>query len=384
MACDRNPKVLQYQEKFHEREWEMRATFGNFLPTATASLGYTAMNDPLVMNLDPIRDAMLRMQTLTYTKMAVDSFVRAHGLTPTSPAIAGFAESYQKGTQTALDAALPHFIDTLKEKNYPSAQLTLTQPIFMGGRICAAHRAAHDEYQSALAELRQTTNVILQETFSNYISLALINKVVEVRSNVLTSMRRHEKDATELYENGIIAKSALLRAKVAVAEAEQAFSNDTNKRYLARLALAKSLNLPDTILPETSDTLCLQSIKETIKSLINRADSSQPLLAILNAKSDAAKAKVIAERALFLPKAALFGKLELFPDHLSALEPTWAAGITVSIDLFTGGKNISRVQTAKHLVNEIYFLTEATKADIHLLIQKTWLECQNATDHACN
>jgi outer membrane protein TolC len=379
LACERNPKIRQYAERMAGKKWEERGAIGRFLPTLSVGAGFNAMNDPLTMDLDPIRKVMLSLQTSTMTKMAVDSFVRANGAGLTPAMVAAFQKRYGAGAAAALDAAVPHFIDTLKDKNYPSANISVVQPLFMGGKIVAAKKAASADRRGAGFEFDRTRNEVVQETFDNYCAVALLKQVVAVRREVVDGMAKHERDALGLTEAGMIARTNLLRARVAVAEARRSLDDDDNRLVLAKLALCKSIGFPETATVDISDTLARQTISGTCDDFLAAADSAQPILSYIRTRSDAAKAKVMAERSALLPRVAAFGKYELFPDYLSALEPHWIAGVTVNMDLFTGGKNIAGLASARHLAAETEAAQESARRDVRLWVRKAYIECCNDT-----
>ena len=378
IACEHNPKIIQFKERLAEKTWDDRGAVGNFLPSLTLGAGYNAMNDPLTFDLDPIRQAMLSLQASTLTKIAVDSFVRANGSMVPPAMVSAFKQQYGAGIAAALDGAVPRFIDTLKDQNYPSANLTVAQPLFMGGKIFAAKRAAAAEHRGARYELSRARDEIVQETFNNYCAVALLKKVVAVRRDVVDGMLKHEKDALGLTEAGMIAKTNLLRAQVAVAEARRSFADDQNRLGLAKLALAKSLDLPDTVEFEIQDTLAPHALEGACDQYLRAADTAQPILGYVKTRNEAARAKAMAERSALLPRVAAFGRLELFPEFLSDLEPRWIAGVTLSMDIFSGGKNIARVLSARHLVSETESLRESARRDIHLWVRKAFIECTNA------
>ena len=379
LARELNPKIIEYKERLESKAWDNRAATGNFLPSVSVNAGYTALNAPLTIDLDPIRRAMISLQTSTLTKMALDSFVRAGGGAVTPAMASSFSRGYSQGVSASLDAALPHFIDTLKDQTYPSANITVAQPLFMGGKLMAAKKAADADRKAALCELSRVRNEVEQETFDDYCSVALLSSVISVRKDVLRGMLNHEKDASRLCESGMIARTNLLRARVAVAEAQRALYEDVNRLSLAKIALARSIGLADSCTMDLLDSLSSHPLPGSVDDYLAQADAHQPILEYIQTRSQAAEAKVAAERAQFLPRIAAFGRVELFPDYLSALEPQWSAGVTMSMDIFSGGKNFARLASARHTVQETNALLASTRRDIHLWVRKAYIECETAT-----
>lgn len=378
IAHAHNPRATQYREKLEEKKCDDRAAFGNFLPLVTLNAGYTAMNAPLTMDLDPVREAMISLQSSTLTKIAIDSFARANAGAVSPAMVSAFGQKYNAGVSQSLETAVPHFIDTLKKQYYPSANLTVVQPLFMGGKVLEGKKAALADENAARFELIKTLNEITQETFNNYCAVELLKAVTLVRKDVLDGMHSHEKDAERLCEAGMIAKTNFLRARVAVAEAQRSLDEDLDRLMLARLALVKSIGLPDTIEIDVCDSLALCSLSGAVEDYLMKIDDSQPILSNIRARSDAARANVAAQRAEFMPHFAAFGKIELFQDYLSVLEPQWVAGVTMSMDIFAGTKNIARFSSARHLAAQAEASMESARGDIRLWVRKAFLECLSA------
>ena len=74
----------------------------------------------------------------------------------------------------------------------------VTLPIWMGGKINAANRAAKINEKSAAEQGNQTRNALISELVERYFGLALATQVVEVRRQVVEGVRKHLEDAVAL------------------------------------------------------------------------------------------------------------------------------------------------------------------------------------------
>ena len=83
-------------------------------------------------------------------------------------------------------------------------------------------------------------------------------------------------------------------------------------------------------------------------------------------------------RSSFLPTIAAFGKYEVYPEYLSSLEPRWAVGLQMKMNLFNGFKDYLKLQSAKHLESEVEHAAQDAKKKINLWITKSYLEMQNS------
>ena len=62
LALQNNKKVKQFTEKYEQKKFEDLGSWGNFLPKINVTGGYTHLNDPLEIDLSPIRDVILNLQ----------------------------------------------------------------------------------------------------------------------------------------------------------------------------------------------------------------------------------------------------------------------------------------------------------------------------------
>lgn len=375
-AIKHNPKIKQYNEKLEQKKYSDFEALGNFLPQVNLVGNYNHLNDPLSIDLNPIREAMIKMQSGTQVEFA-NIYKILQNNTPLSDMQRAVLYSQYSNE---LNNLLPSFEKTLKKQDYKAATLIAVQPLFVGGKLIAAKNYTSDEKKSAEYELKQIQNEVTQETIQAYISVVLLSDVIKTRKDVLNGMIKHKEQAEKLLKEGLIGNYNLLRAEVAVADAELRLMEDENKFSVALLSFKNSLGMDLNEDVSISDSLLYSSSTDNLDTLINEAMNYQPMLKILELKQDAATQKYNIERSNFLPTISAFGKYELIPDDLSALEPRWAVGVQASINLFNGLKDYSKIQSAIHLEEEVNYLKVDTQRKISLLVNKNFKDVQNAKE----
>lgn len=375
-ALKHNSKISRYEEKLKQKQFDDLGSIGNFLPVINLTGSYNHLNDPLLIDLGPIRDAMIQMQSSNQVELA-----NIYNVIQGNPALndiqrAGLYNQYSN----SLNSLLLPFEKTLKKQDYRTATLIGIQPLFVGGKLIAAKNYTADEKSSAEFELTQIRNEVTKEAIQGYLSVVLLNDIIKTRKDVLKGMQYHKEQAEKLFKEGLIANYNLLRAEVAVADAELNLMEDRNKITVALLALKNTLGkeLNEDII--ISDSLIYSSFNDSLNELVGEAMNDQPILNIIELKLDAASQKYKIERSNFLPTISAFGKYELIPDDLSALEPKWAVGIQASFNLFNGLKDYSKLQSAIHLQEEVKYLQTDTQRKINLLVNKNFKDVQNAKE----
>jgi outer membrane protein TolC len=145
---------------------------------------------------------------------------------------------------------------------------------------------------------------------------------------------------------------------------------------IACLALHKSIN-DSSVQIDTLQSLKLTSVSDSLEIFVNKAMKGQPVFEILHGKQVMVKEKVKVQVAGFLPQIAAFGKYEFFTDYLSALEPDWAVGITATLPIFNGLKNVTSLQSARSLEKELHYVENAAEDDIRLWVEKAYKDMRN-------
>ena len=214
---------------------------------------------------------------------------------------------------SVLESAIPEFVETLKKQDYNTATFVGIQPLFLGGKLLAAKKYSKSEERTAQFELDQIKNQVVASVVKSYLQNLLLTEVVKTRKNVLNGMKNHRKNANKLFEQGIIPKYHLLRAEVAVADAEKNLKKDQNNLELAKLSFCSLVDLDDHTMLSFADTLKYKEISDSLEQYLNKAKIEQPIYKILEQKKIAAEQNYNSARSEFLPQVVAFGKYEFYP-----------------------------------------------------------------------
>ena len=201
-----------------------------------------------------------------------------------------------------------------------------------------------------------------------------MNNLIRTREDVVNGINKHFQRAEKLYNEGFISNHNVLRAKVALAEAQRNLENDKDNLSLAVLSLKEKIGISDSTFIQINDTLKFTDIEFSVESLRSIMRDHQPILKILEQKIISAEQKLKVERADFLPQVAAFGRYEVYPQYLSALEPRWAVGIQLKMNLFNGFRDYAELQSASHLENEVKLIKQDVEHKIDLLLNSKIME----------
>jgi outer membrane protein TolC len=244
----------------------------------------------------------------------------------------------------------------------------------------AANNIAELEYSAANLELQRVKNEITAEVINNYLNVVFLTELVKVRTDVTSGMKKHEERAGKMLAEGLIANYNYLRAKVAVSDAERNLYNDQKNLELAILALKNSMAIEENREIVVEDSLVTTTFLETEIIYTQLAKENHPLLKLIEIKKQMAAEKVSVDRSKFMPTIAAFGKYELYPEYLSAIEPKWAVGVSLNLNLFNGLQDKANLQSSKLLEKEIGYIEQDATSKINLLVQKQYRASENSAE----
>ena len=108
---------------------------------------------------------------------------------------------------------------TLSANQY-SYGVTVEQPLYQGGRVQAAVRAARDTVAATLASYRETEERLLYETASVYAQLYLAKAVVSLEQHNRMTLLQHVHDVMNELRNGEATRTDLSEARARLEQAD--------------------------------------------------------------------------------------------------------------------------------------------------------------------
>lgn len=364
-ALTNNQQIQQYLQQVQQKKYLVKAAKGNRLLSINASGGYTYLNQYPEINMSKVKGSIRENMKLYAGAIAQSGLIPAADL-----------PLFSKVMQTV--GQLPLYNITVEQDKYANLNVTALQPLYTGGKINAGINYAKADLGQSKQELQLIKNQIIRETIKNYYSVVLMKEVVKTREQVVSGMKKHLSQAEKAFKVGLIPSQDVLRARVAVANAEQALEDDKNKLKLAQLALNTSMgnNKPDKI--ETAERLTYFPMPISLESLQKEALEQQPMLKIIDQQQIMAHQKMVKERSGFLPQIAAFGTYSAFNKGQPVIMPPFMIGVQAKINLFDGFKKFHQVKATQHLEKRVAAAKNYANGQIKLWVNKSYL---NALDN---
>jgi outer membrane protein TolC len=346
----RNESLQAADAEIDRARDEKNAARGLLLPKVEAGARFTRIDDPIALalglDLNGIRDVII-------------------GLHPGVPpqAIPSFSKQVDYRIQ---------------DDRFWRASVSASWPIFTGGRILAANRAAGAQLDAARAQRRRTEASLWSDLVRRYFGVQLARQVEEVRRQVLEGLDRHLYEAKRFEDEGIIARVERLQAEVAHAQAQRELQKAHRDREVAETALAGILSVDETVTP--TSPLFVSAAIPPVDSFRVEAARDNDDLAWLAAQRRLASQGLAAQRGSWLPEVYLFGVKELYTDDLTVLDPKWATGVGARYALFDGFSRWNRTQAARSVVRRVDLLEARARRDIGILVEKQHSELDKARE----
>lgn len=251
----------------------------------------------------------------------------------------------------------------------------VTVPLWMGGKINAANRAARINEQTARSQGIQQRNALVSELVERYYGLALTRQVVVVRQQVVDGVRKHLEDAAALEAQGMISRSEKLYVEFKMSEAERDLQNAQSQVETIAAALNSTIGQTDDYQPVTA-MFILERI-EPLDHFRTLAAERNPLLDQVDQKRRLAYEGVRAQRSSFLPQVVAMGGMSFYDYQVSKVLPRWAVGVGVNFKLFDGLNREYKYSAAKQTVRRVEALQDKAGNDISVLVEKLYNQMEN-------
>ena len=253
----------------------------------------------------------------------------------------------------------------------------VTIPIFTGGKIISARRAAKAQEHSTNANIAQRINALRTEVATRYFGYVLAIYALQVHRQVVTTISRHLKDLQVAEANGMATCTELLYTQYRLAEAQREQESAFLQLQTIHAALASTLGKSNTDSESTQPiypitTMFIINELPPLEYYLSIADSQSPILQSIEGDRALAKANVSAHRADFFPEIVGMGAASLYDYNLTPAIPRAAVGIGVNFTIFNGARRELSYSAARHTLRRVESLQQQASNEIRMLITQLY------------
>lgn len=288
---------------------------------------------------------------------------------------------------TATKMGGKYYEDMLKlSRNYGNT-LSLTMPIYTGGQLEGAIKAADLAMNANELGLELSKQQVKAATMSAYYQALQAKNQIKVAQDSVNTLTEHLKNVNAQYTVGTVAKSDVLGTQVQMANAEQNLINANNSYDVAIASLNNVMGLPTDTELNLTDSLDYNVYEIPLEECTAYARSNRPDVLMADYQVAIAEAGVQQAKAGYMPKVSAqaskswagdspFGSDET--DQRYGQNNNWTAGVVVSWDIWDNNVTQSKVNQSKAAVAKAEAAAENTRQSGDLEVRTAYLNLKAA------
>ena len=247
------------------------------------------------------------------------------------PSVQGTA-SYTHLDEVATFSFQGREISTGELDNY-SAGLEIRQPLYRGGAIGAAIRAAQLFYLRTDEEVRGQVQRTIYEVARNYFDVLLARRLEAVNREAVVSARTQLEDVRAKLRRGAAYPYDVLRAEVELSNFRAEEIQQRNRANLAKTRLLKTMGVSQRAEVTLSDELGYEPVKPVLEEAVRIAHTNRPDLYLAELDVRLQREALRIARSRYWPDVdAIFTNTWARPDPHTTL-PNWGHEWVASVEM---------------------------------------------------
>ncbi len=254
-----------------------------------------------------------------------------------------------------------------------SATLSVTQPLYTGGRVTSQISASQADVLAGREGLRSVEAGVLAQVVQSYVDVRRDQERLRISQENNAVLQRQLDEARARFEVGEITRTDVAQAEARLAAAKAGLSSSQASLAISRATYAAVVGQnPTDLAPEPS----LENIlPKTVDEAFDKAETNNPQLLAAAYAEQASRARVASARAERRPTVGLRGSLgysgeadSRFNDYDRAL----SASVVASVPIFTGGLTNSRIRQSAERNNADRIAIEGARRDVLQSVSQSW------------
>lgn len=289
-----------------------------------------------------------------------------------------------------LDASATAFyfgepLNTMLPEYGFAPMVSITQPIYTGGKIKYGRQMAETNIQMSNAQQRLVEDEVLLATETAYWLVVQAKEEIKLEQQVKKQLASHYTFLNNQFEAGLIYKNDVLRAKVLQNENEARSQAAENKLILAKRRLSQLIGIEAPTGIEVADTLSTgdfsnQGILQNTDAVRPEIDLAANAVKIGELTKSMLKADLKPTVGLALNGVAAFGKEGInFGDPTKKHMLTYFGMLSVNIPVFDWGSKREKVKQQEATIRSAEYGLKELKSQINVEVEQATLNLQLQT-----
>jgi len=238
------------------------------------------------------------------------------------------------------------------------------QTIWSAGRIGRQINVAEANVLAGREDLRSIEQQILAAVIQAYVDVQRDLEILRIRQENISVLGRQLEESSARFEVGEITRTDVAQSEARLAQSEADLANARAQLSVSRAAYAAVVGQAPADLEEAPP---LPGVPADFETALEIGLIDNPEVRAADYRLQAAEARVAAARSEYLPSARLQASFS-GSDNLSGFNPTdrtnLTVGASVTVPLFTGGLNQSRVAQALEQANAAQIGVEGERRSV--------------------
>lgn len=273
-----------------------------------------------------------------------------------------------------------------------SVNITARQIVYAGGGVQATVKAQRLALEAATLALQSVIDAAMLDVRTKFYNVLVTRERIKVQEQNVELLRRQLQDVKNRFEAGTVSNFEVLRAEVAVANAQPPLITTRNAYRLAIDDLRQSLGFVTSDganvakIPEFVGKLEFSPVSYELTSALATARERRPDLLRLKTLEEVAEQGVVARRANYYPDVSLYAAYDWrkrpgYSDFAASRD-----GVTVGVqstwDIFDGRATRGRVVQAESALEQARLSLNEAELSVSVDVRRALSSLQEATELA--
>lgn len=271
-------------------------------------------------------------------------------------------------------------------------QIQARQAIYAGGAITSSINSAKLSREAAVLELQGVINEALLTVRTRFYDVLLARESIKVREQSVSLLQEQLTNARNRFEAGASSSFEVLRAEVALANAQPPLIQARNGFRIAIEELRQALGFVNSSsnnlrkIPDFVGELSFEPVQFELQASIDAARTNRPELARLAKIESATEANIRTAQAgrkpnVDLVAGYLFRKAGT-SDRFSDAADGWLVGVQSDWSIFDGRATAGRVMQARSVNEQSKLAVSETQLSIEVEVRRSLSSLQEAGELA--
>jgi outer membrane protein TolC len=268
------------------------------------------------------------------------------------------------------------------DKSFVSYSLGVQQLLYDFQGSVSRYRASQSVLDTKRLDTLRVRNQVSLDFAVAYFDLLEAEKLVQVAEKEVESVQGHLRDATNLYENGVITKNDLLQAEVRLSDARQKLLNARNLRAITASRLNTVLSRPLTSEVQVTDideTPAGHVILDREKAW-EAAIETRPEMRIVDETMRSLNFEETARKSEYYPRFFAGASYDYTENRYMFHQGNASLLLGMTLNLFSGGSTKAELLKVDYQRTQLQEQRARLADEIRLEVERNILDLRNAVE----